>query len=535
MRCFEREYVGLEQLMRKWMLTIAVFVAGMTTLGVELTASRLLGNVFGTSNLVWANIIGLILVYLTAGYFIGGRWADRSPHALTFYRLLSWAAFTAGLVPIVARPVLSAAVGSVERLDAAVMAGSFIAVLVLFSVPVTLLGCVSPFAIRLAIVDTEQAGKVSGRIYAISTLGSIVGTFLPVLVLIPSIGTARTFLVLSLALMAVGLTGLGLVNRRSLLIHLWMPVVLVVLSWLTIASPIKTSAGQIYETESAYNYIQVIEQNGVRYLLLNEGQGIHSVYSPGQLATYGTWDYFLAAPFFNQPTVDPSSVQRVGLVGLAAGTVAKQYTQVFGPIPIDGWEIDPEVIAVGREFFDMNEENLEAIAADGRWGLEHSPHRYSVLAIDAYRPPYIPWHLTTREFFESVHNHLLPDGVVVINVGRTPGDRRLIEALVGTMATVFPSIHVVDVPSAFNSIVYATVQPSTNDNLVANLHALQEQQGVHPFLIDVLQRAAENLQPTPESDVVFTDDRAPVENLVNSIVIRYVLGSGLGLGPVIEE
>jgi predicted membrane-bound spermidine synthase len=518
--------------MRKWMLTASVFVAGMTTLGVELTASRLLGNVFGTSNLVWANIIGLILVYLTAGYFIGGRWADRSPHHHTFYRLLSWAAFTAGLVPIVARPVLSAAVSSVERLDAAVMGGSFIAVLVLFSVPVTLLGCVSPFAIRLAIKEPEQAGTVSGRIYAISTLGSIVGTFLPVLVLIPNIGTARTFLVLSLALMIAGMTGLALVNRRSFLIYLWMPVVLLALSLLTIGAPIKNAVGQIYEKESAYNYIQVIERDGVRYLLLNEGQGIHSIYNPGQLATYGTWDYFLAAPFFNQPNVDPDSVQRLGLVGLAAGTVPKQYTQVFGPIPIEGWDIDPEVIAVGREFFDMQEENLTAIAADGRWGLEHSPHMYSVLAVDAYRPPYIPWHLTTREFFEVVRAHLVPDGVVVINVGRTPDDRRLVEALVGTMSAVFPSIHVVDVPSSFNSIVYATMQPSTSANLVANLAVLREQTDVHPFLIDVLQRAVENLQPTPETDIVFTDDKAPVENLVNSIVIRYILGSGLGLAPV---
>ncbi len=520
--------------MRKWMLPIAVFVAGMTTLGVELTASRLLGNVFGTSNLVWANIIGLILVYLSAGYFIGGRWADHSPHEATFYRLLSWAAFAAGLVPIVARPVLLGAAGAVERLDAAVMGGSFIAVLVLFSVPVTLLGCVSPFAIRLAIRDTERAGRVAGRIYALSTLGSILGTFLPVLLLIPLIGTARTFLTLSLTLMAVGLTGLGLTDRRSLLLHLWMPLALVLLSWLTISGPIKNTVGQIYETESAYNYIQVIERDGVRYLLLNEGQGIHSVYSPDQLATYGTWDYFLAAPFFNEAPVEPSVVERMGLVGLAAGTIAKQYTQVFGPIPIDGWEIDPEIIAVGREFFDMNEPNLNAVAADGRWGLEHSPQRYDVVAVDAYRPPYIPWHLTTQEFFESVHEHLTPDGVIVINVGRTPGDLRLIEALVGTLSTVFPSVHVVDVPSAFNSIVYATVEPSSSENLVRNLELLQGRDDVHPLLIDVLRRAAENLQPTPETEIVFTDDKAPVEQLVNSIVLRYVLGSGLGLGPVIE-
>ncbi len=191
------------------MLLVSVFAAGMTSLGVELSASRLLGNVFGTTNLVWANIIGLILVYLTAGYFLGGQWADRSPFESTYYRILIWAGFTSGLVPMVSRPVLRMAAQAVEKLDAAVMAGSFISVLVLFVVPVTLLGCISPFAIRLAIKDKEHAGSVSGRIYALSTLGSIVGTFLPVLWLIPSIGTARTFLVFSFSLMLVALVGLA--------------------------------------------------------------------------------------------------------------------------------------------------------------------------------------------------------------------------------------------------------------------------------------------------------------------------------------
>ena len=160
-------------------LAVAVFAAGMTSLAVELLASRLLGNVFGTSNLVWANIIGLILVYLTAGYFIGGRWADRSPNPRTFYSLLAWAAFAACLVPLVAQPVLRLAAQAVANLDAAVMGGSFLSVLVLFAVPVTLLGCVSPFAIRLALTDSRKAGQVSGRMYAISTLGSIVGTVEP--------------------------------------------------------------------------------------------------------------------------------------------------------------------------------------------------------------------------------------------------------------------------------------------------------------------------------------------------------------------
>jgi predicted membrane-bound spermidine synthase len=204
-------------------LSLAVFTAGMTTLAVEVSASRLLGNVFGTSNLVWANIIGLILVYLTAGYFIGGRWADRSPNPRTFYQLLAWAAFTAGLVPLVARPVLRFAAEAVANFDAAVMGGSFFSVLVLFSIPVTLLGCVSPFAIRLAITDPAQAGRVSGQVYAISTLGSIVGTFLPVLWLIPTIGTIRTFLLFAGLLLVVALVGLWRASRSRACV-LWMPL-----------------------------------------------------------------------------------------------------------------------------------------------------------------------------------------------------------------------------------------------------------------------------------------------------------------------
>lgn len=504
------------------LLIISVFVAGMVTLALELSASRLLGNIFGTSNLVWANIIGLMLVYLTVGYFLGGRWADRSPYPRSFYLLLAWAGFLAGVIPLVARPVLLAAVGAVERLDAAIMVGSFLSVLILFSVPVILLGCVSPFAIRLAIRDPGHAGRVSGRMYAISTLGSILGTFLPVLWLIPTIGTARTFLVFSVALLVVAFAGLWRSDRRLAVRLAWMPLVLLVWSWWSLTQPIKATTGQIYEDESAYNYIQVVERDGTRYLLLNEGQGVHSVYTPGQAATYGTWDYFLAAPFWNASPEPGAEVKRLGLVGLAAGTIAKQYTQVFGPIPIDGWEIDPDILAVGRAYFAMDEPNLNAVAADGRWGLARSDQRYSVIGIDAYRLPYIPWQLTTREFFEEVRDHLLEDGVVVINVGRTPQDRRLIEGMVGTMGAVFPSLHVVDVPASLNTIVYATVQPTEPGNLVANLDRLARR-GADPLLIDILTRTVANLKPTPESAVVFTDDRAPIELLTNAVALQFLL------------
>src|SRR5512141_2178542 len=136
--------------MRRYLL-FTVFISGMTTLAAELAASRLIGNVFGTSNLVWASIIGLILIYLTVGYFLGGKWADANPTPAAMYRVLAWGAFTLGLVPYIAGPVLRSAATAFEVLQIGILGISFVVVLVLFCVPVTLLGTVSPFAIRLSV------------------------------------------------------------------------------------------------------------------------------------------------------------------------------------------------------------------------------------------------------------------------------------------------------------------------------------------------------------------------------------------------
>ena len=505
--------------MRKSLLYLTVFVSGMTSLAVELAASRLIEPYFGTSNLVWASIIGLILLYLTAGYALGGRWADRSPRPETMFGIIAWAAFCVGLVPFAARPVLLLASRGFADFNTGMLAGSFGAVLVLFSVPVTLLGCVSPFAIRLAVSDVATSGGVAGRIYAVSTAGSFLGTFLPVLVTVPNIGTRNTFLLFAFILMAVALIGL----RRRALAFLWMPVVLAALALSLRGQVVKPFKGAIYEAESSYNYIQVVERGGVRYLLLNEGQGIHSVYDPNNLRTFGTWDDFLIAPYFNPPPFGPERVKRIAIIGLAAGTIARQYTAAYGPVPIDGIEIDPKIIQAGRDYFAMNEPNLNVIPSDGRYALAHSMDQYDIIGIDAYRLPYIPWHLTTREFFEQARTHLTEDGVVVVNVGHTEDDFRMVEAMVATLQTVFPSVHVIGVPDTFNAILVATVKPSSPDNLRANLPLLKQ-----PLLHDVALDALKNLQPAQAGEIVFTDDKAPVEQLTNAIVLRFLLQAARG-------
>jgi len=501
-------------------------------MAVEMAASRLLGPYFGDSILVWANLIGLILIYLSLGSYLGGRWADRSPRPDVLFTITTLAAFWIGLIPIVAAPILRLAQRALARadvglgaFDAIQIGGSFISVLVLLAPPIVLLGCVSPFAIRLSARRLSSAGSNAGRIYALSTVGSILGTFAPVLLLIPSIGTARTFLVFSLLLFVVSLLGL-LVQRSARRVSI-AALLLLVLVIVALAFPqriIKADERMIYERESRYNYIQVLQVGETRYLLLNEGQGVHSVYDPHTLRTFGTWDMFLVAPFFNPPPYEPSDVRRMCVLGLAGGTVARQATAAYGSIPIDGVEIDPDIVRVGQTYFDMDMPNLNVFVTDGRVYLDHVSTRYDLIVIDAYRLPYIPFQMTTSEFFALVHARLTPTGTVAVNVGRTDTDYRMIDAIASGLGQHFPSIHAIDVPETFNTVLVATRQETRPAYLEANLARVSD-----PFLRDVLGRAAANLAATRARHTLatdrapFTDDRAPVENLTNAIVLRYLL------------
>ncbi|MBK6791187.1 MAG: fused MFS/spermidine synthase [Anaerolineales bacterium] len=513
--------------MKKYLL-FTVFISGMTTLAAELAAGRLIGNVFGTSNLVWASIIGLILIYLTLGYFLGGKWADKNPTPLAMYRILAWAAFTVALVPYVAVPVLRYAADAFQALSVGILAGSFIVVLILFIVPITLLGTISPFAIRLSMEDAATAGQTSGQIYAVSTLGSFIGTFLPTLIFIPTIGTTKTFLVFGLFLLFVALAGLGkFASRNEMLKLIWMPIVLVIIAAIFANQSLKKNTGQVYETESEYNYIQVQELNGYTLLRLNDGQGIHSIYHPEQNYYNGPWELFMVGPYFYENR-SPDDIKHMAIVGLAAGTAARQATLVYGEdLLIDGFELDSKIVEVGYKYFHMGSPNLNVVIGDGRLNLDRSQEKYDIIAVDAYRPPYIPPHMTTLEFFEICASHLAENGVLTLNVGSTPGDRRLIDGLATTMAQIFPSVHIMDIPGTLNTMVYATMQPTTSEAFYTNLIRLAEDKSLDPLLVTTMSSTYVNLNPGYETTTVFTDDLAPIEWIVNDMVVRFVLKGGL--------
>ncbi len=507
-------------------LYFTVFIAGMTALAAEFGASRLLQAIYGSSNLVWAGIIGLIMIYFAAGYSLGGRWADRSPHAGTLFIILAWGGFALGVVPFVSRPVLRAAAAAFDILNLGVVLGSFVSTLVLFSIPITLLAMASPFAVRLLIDNPARAGQISGKVSSISTWGSVLGAFLPTLVMFSLVGTTVTFLIFSGIMLVVAIIGLWMSSGwRIALPYLIMPPALLVIFLLT-NGRIKSTPGQVYETESAYNYIEVLENNGSMLLRLNEGQGVHSEYNPDRLFYGGPWEQFLVGPMFNAE-FSLSRVHRIAVIGLAAGTTARQATAVYGSIPIDGYEIDPKIVEVGQKYFRMTMPNLNIFIEDGRWGLEHSPHKYELIIVDAYRPPYIPPHLTTREFFQICADHLTENGVLAINIGRAPNDRRLINDLAATIKTSLASAHVMDIPNTFNSILYATKQPTVVDTFNANLLNMMADTQAPELLLTSAQVAMDNLQPEPSGGEIYSDDRSPIEWVTNSLVINFILGGGM--------
>jgi spermidine synthase len=489
-------------------LSVLVLVGGCGTLATEISASRLLAPYFGSSTIVWANIIGLILIYLSIGYWLGGKLADRRPDPRLLALLVIVAAVVIAATPFIARPILDLAVKGLDAATVGAVVGSFFAALALFAIPVTLLGAVSPFAIRLAISNVEQAGTVAGRLYALSTVGSIVGTFLSALVTIPLIGTQRTML---------GAAALLVLGAALLLGLRWQLVTLVFLALLLIPTgAVKATPGLLYETESRYQYVQVVERSDKsRVLKLNEGVAVHSLWRPDSVLTGGEWDMFLMVPpLLGRP------VQRMCVIGNAGGTIARAYGALYPDVEIDGVEIDPKVTEAGRRFMQMGENpRLHIVTADGRPFLQTTDERYDLIVVDAYRQPYIPFYLATREFFRLARERLAPGGVLALNVAQVPGDDRLAEAIGSTLLAEFPQGWAWK-PLRFNELMLGFDRPLGRERLLARARQVDSRiASLVPLLEGQLRRVRAEVSP-------MTDDQAPVEWLTDRMIVDYIAEGG---------
>jgi spermidine synthase len=491
-------------------IEILAAVVGAASLGAEIAAARLLAPWFGASTIVWANTIATVLVALSAGYWVGGRLADRDPTAAGLCRVVLSAALLLALVPFVAEPFLRISVQALDRIEAGAFVGSLFAVLVLVAVPVLLLGAVAPYAVRLSVRTVEEAGRVAGRLYAISTAGSLVGTFASALLLIPLVGTRRTFLAFALALALVAVPALG---RRFVL----APVAVGLLLAIPVGTVKATGDGRvIWERETEYQYARVVQNaDGERRLELNEGVAVHSLYRPGSFLTGNYWDEMLVLPF----AAAPASPRSIAILGNAAGTTARAYGHYFPSARVDGVEIDGALSDVGRRLFGLRGPHLHLHTADARPFLRRSSRRWDVIVVDAYRQPYIPFYLTTREFFGEVRDHLTPRGVVLVNVGHPADSDRLEKVLTATMRQHFATV-LRDPAEDVNTVLMGSIAPASGPALRKAGPSLPGD------LRPVAAVAARRLAPGLSGGSVYSDDRAPVEWLIDESIVKVAADGG---------
>jgi spermidine synthase len=491
-------------------LELLVFTVGAGSLGSEIAAARLLAPWFGASTIVWANTIAVVLVALSIGYAIGGRFADRDPRPEGLARIVLIAATLLAVVPFISGPFLHQAVRAVDELSAATFIGSLFGVGALLAIPLILIGMVSPYAVRLEVDHVEDAGSTAGRLYAISTVGSLSGTFLAALLLIPVVGTRRTFLIFAAAMALAALPHFARGRVRAAVV----PVAILGLMALPTGT-LKSAEGSsrvIWEKETEYQYARVVEsEEGKRTLELNEGHAVHSVYREGRWLTGNLWDELLVLSLAGEKSPPDS----VAILGNAAGTTARAMGHYFPEISIDGVEIDPDITEVGRELFDMKGPGLTTHTADARPWLRASSKKFDVIIVDAYRQPYIPFYLTTREFFELTRDRLEPGGLLIINSAHPEQSDELEKVLAATMRAEFGADNVWRDPA----------EP-TNTMLIAStdVDPAEQLQGAAPGLpselAEIARDAADRLAPALKGGQVYTDDRAPVEWLIDTSLVE---------------
>jgi len=484
---------------------VLAFFSGMCVMAVELCASRLVAPYFGTSSFVWTNIIGVILIALSIGYVMGGRLADRKPRLDILLKLLLAACGFLFLLPFVVFPVVQWLSSLLENFNSSfsfIFFGSLSVIVLLFSPPIVIMGMTSPFLIRI-IARTDQVGGSAGRIFAISTIGSVVGTFLPVLVLIPAIGTSKTILLFSTLLLIV--TALGFTVKITALLSIAAAVLFF------LPSPeARRTQGKIYSTESAYQYIEVFDRGSYRFLVYNDAAGFQTVANKrGPLTGRNYYyDYYSLLPHIFE-----EAPRRALIIGLGGGIIASQFRFFHPEMMVDGVEIDPKVIEVARKYFALRPD-VGVFNQDGRIFVTLSKKKYDIVVIDAYtQQVYIPFHLTTVEFFKKVKHRLSDRGIVAMNVSAPREDSPLLQSIITTLRMVFRHVYLFKIPMSSDNLVL--VSDRNIDFRSFGRAAGTELQRLAEFSRSLFREKEADDRYKP-----LTDDRAPIEHMVDWEILK---------------
>ncbi|HWO43244.1 MAG TPA: fused MFS/spermidine synthase [Candidatus Eisenbacteria bacterium] len=497
-----------------FLLNVIVFVSGAVLMGLEIVGSRVLAPHFGSSIFVWGSLISVVLAALSLGYYWGGWLSMRHPS----YGRLGVLLLIPGLL-ISSLPFVYPAVNEwIATADFGMRLNPLLACTILFLLPGVFLGTISPYVIRLAATELATVGSTAGTLYAVSTCGSIFGTLLTAFYLIPLMGVRNIIHGLGLTLICLSLFLVPLIRLRGLTVRRAATVAL--LSVLIASSPLPARAKTILEKDTFYHRIRVEEDNEARYMYFDRTlQSAMNLKDPTSLRLL--YSRYTSLGFTFRP-----DAKKLLLIGLGGGSIPKKLQKEFPALEIDAVEIDPEVVQIAKQHFAVREsKTLRLHAQDGRLFLTRSPAQYDIILLDAYYTDAMPFHLTTKEFFELAQRKLTGNGLIVANlISAVTGQAgRIARAFVKTQRLVFPQTYVfatrrpenVSLDTVQNVIVIATKDKQRLDIREIVKRAAVLNRGLFPENVQDLALAYVE-GPLPDRDVpVLTDDYAPTDNLLH--------------------
>jgi len=532
----------LIMLKHTWFLYLTEFISGISVMAVELGASRLLSPYFSSSQIVWTLVIGTIMIAMALGNIYGGRSADKDPNPDKLYRRLLIAGVWIALIPVLGKYIIAGISGLVIITvnESYLVRCALASCLVLFIFPLFLLGTVTPSLVKYTVQSLDDSGKTVGYLGAFNTIGSIIGTFLPTFVTIPTVGTSVTFLLfagllLSLALLYFAALGKGYGKLAAVL-------VLFATSCLFghKSSFAFWNSRLAYEGESLYNYLQVQDTPEEAILSTNVLFGVQSLWRKDGKLTGMYYDYAMAAPLMaDKPAGEPLKLL---VLGNGSGTYASQCSRYFAPAQIEGVEIDQKITDLAHTYFAMPED-VKVTTYDGRAYLHGTKEKYHVILVDAYQDISVPFQMSSVEFFREVKDHLAPGGVMVINMNmRGQGEGSINAYLADTIGSVFKEVYTVDVENGTNRELFASDTPGMVQRLSKNTETLARANNpgnVTPEqkkeFVTFQRMNAFHLQPYHKGNHILTDDRAPVEVLSMQALDGIIQSEVAGYKKVIKE
>ncbi|WP_338729604.1 fused MFS/spermidine synthase [Haladaptatus sp. DJG-WS-42] len=494
---------------------LAVFASGMTSMGLEILAGRMIAPQFGSSIFTWGSIIGVFLTALSLGYLRGGASAASRASNRRLVRLLLGTALYVAVVIFAGDTLLRAS----TAFPLPSRFASLPAILLLFAPPTYLLGFISPYAAELS--DKQSTGAASGRVYAIGTVGSIIGAFGTTFILIPSLSIDQIGLVLGLIAVLAAILIARPMTTDQAFGSTAVALVLVAAAGSGLAG-LSIEGRIVYETQTPYQELQVIDLGDTRTLYLDGQRHSAMDLSDPRRHVFGYTRYF------HLPLLMNDDVDNVLFIGGGGFTGPKRFVADYN-VTVDVVEIDPEVIAVAKEYFAVEEsERLRIHNMDGRQYLRETNETYDLIILDAYQKDKVPFQLTTEEFMRLAESRLSDDGILFANIISAPSGSasQFYRAEYKTMSAVFPQVYsfpTVDATVIQNIEVIATKNATVLTREELLLRNSERDIGINLRNEIQTYRASENTAGVP----LLRDDQAPIDSLLDPQVgQRYVIQEG---------